>query len=255
MKSINRQLGLSWRRQQGNVLVVTALFMLVLMGASTHFYYRATASTTLAGSARDNAESLLLAESALNMMLGRFSSGLDSDGDGTTDKIEGGVIQQNMTNPAGLLMPYMYYVTAGAGIDQTQPSLLQRVADGESLGSVVGGLAGQDVSSASNVLRVNALFGAGFSPQLYTLNNNSLLIDSAAADWDSETNASKAAAWFELAQNPNDSAALDLYVQAVAAVGDSKSYVQRYVGTYYANIAIGSIAILAEASNLNRSGP
>jgi len=147
----------------------------------------------------------------------------------------------------------MFYVSTGAALDQTAPSLLQKIADGEASNAAAVVYALPRISNATATVRVNSLFiGAATRPMLYTLNNNGLLIDSVAANWNAETNTSKAAAWIEVTQDPVQADAIDLYVQAVAEVGSAHTYLQRYIGTYFASVTIGSISVLAEASNILR---
>ncbi|MFQ5470770.1 MAG: hypothetical protein ACE5EH_10765 [Gammaproteobacteria bacterium] len=244
------------KKQSGYILLLVTMFLFILMGTSAQFMNRVSDGTKLSSMVSDNSESLLLAESAMNMLMGKFANTLDSDNDAIPDNQEAGNIQSNLTNPNAFLMPYMYYVTTGAGIDQNAASLLQKVADGEASGATVEKLTQQQVASNVNLLRVNALFISNtVKPKLYTQNNNGLLIDSTAADWANESGTAKAASWIELIENPNVANALDIYVQSVAQVGISKSYVQRYVGSYFPVTTIGTIAVLAEASNINRNGP
>jgi hypothetical protein len=96
------------------------------------------------------------------------------------------------------------------------------------------------------------LFGNSFKPRLYKLTANSMLVASAQTSWDAETNPEKAAAWIEVIQNPNNTDAIDLIVQAAAQVGKAKSYVQRYVGSFSQGSTLGSVSLLSEASNINR---
>lgn len=231
---------------------MVALFMIVLIIGSSQFYNRSTDSTIISGSKRDNSESLLLAESAMNLLMGRFVNTLDSDEDGTTDSVQAGLLQLNMTAPDAFLMPYMFYATNSAGLDVTAPTLLQWVANGEAANATAATLAQPGVPAATTQLRINDLFTALNQPKLYTLNNDGLIIESAAANWAADTNISKAAVWFEITENNTQSDAVDIYVQSVAQVGTARTYIQRYIGSYFANIVIGTVPALAEASNIDR---
>lgn len=241
------------KRERGYILLLVTIFMLVLMGTSAQFFTRVTENTRMSGGMRDNNEAALLAESALNHLMGQFVNNLDANANGNADKADSGAIQVNMADPSGVLMPYMFYVSTGTALDQTAPSLLQKVADGEASNAAAAAYAVPRVGSGTATVRVNSLFiSAAMKPMLYTVNNNGLLVNSAAANWAGEANTSKAAAWIEVTQNPNQADAVDLYVQAAAEVGNAHTYLQRYVGTYFSSITIGAIAVLAEASNILR---
>jgi hypothetical protein len=226
-----------------------------------------TDSTKISGAARDSSESLLLAESAMEMLRGQFINDLDRDGivsvvacdvgGKTIDKCEAGDIRNNIATPLASMLSYMYYTSTGSALDQTQPSILQKVADGEgAFDSTTSVLASQDISTAVTRLRVNDLFTASFKPLLFTVNNNGLLVNSAAADWNTEANTQKAAAWIEVILNPGDSNAIDLYVQAASQVGNARSFLQRYVGSYFNDDTLGAlISPLAESSNIDRENP
>jgi len=171
----------------------------------------------------------------------------------TSDICEAAEIRSNMNNPSAKLFGYMYYVSSSAALEHNAPSLLQRVANGEAATVTASTLASQKVDDNTSQLRVNDLFGNGFAPKLLTLNANSLLIASNAASWDAESAPEKAAAWVEVIVNPDNPNAVDLIVQAVAQVGKAKSYVQRYAGSFSSGTTLGSVSVLSEASNIDRS--
>ncbi len=240
-------------REAGYILLMVAVFILILLGGSTQFFSRVTENTRISGGVRDNTEALLLAESALNRLMGQFVNTLDSDIDGTVDKTEAGLIQSNMADPRAFMMPYMFYTSSATALDQTRPSLLQKIADGEASNAANAPLVDARLSNAVAALRINDLFvSATTRPVLYTLNNNGMLVNSVAANWNADNSASKAAAWIETTQNPVQTDAVDLYVQSMAQTGNARCYLQRYVGTYFASVTIGSISVLAEASNIAR---
>ncbi len=241
------------QQESGYILLMVAVFILILLGGSTQFFSRVTEATRMSGGIRDNTEALLLAESALNRLMGQFVNTLDSDGNGTVDKSQAGIIQANMADPRAFMMPYMLYTSSGTALDQSRPSLLQKVADGEASNAANNALPDAHLNAAVTTLRINDLFvNAGTRPALYTLNNNGMLINSAAANWNADNSASKAAAWVEATQNPIKTDAVDLYVQSMAQTGNARCYLQRYIGTYFASVTIGSISVLAEASNIAR---
>jgi hypothetical protein len=263
MKTYPRQ-NLNTRHQSGAILLVVIFILGVLIASAMQFFSVATDSTKISGAARDSIESMLFTESAMEMLRGSFINNLDRDGvigvedcdvSGVSlDKCEASYVRKNIMAPQASLLSYMYYVSDDTAIDQTGPSLLQKLADGEAAFDTSNGqLASQKISSAVTMLRVNDLFNDDFKPLLYTVNENGLLVNSVAANWDAETSTHKAAAWFEIALNPDDNAAIDLYVQAVSQVGGARSYLQRYAGTYFDNDTLGGlVSPLAESSNINR---
>ncbi len=255
------------QRQNGAILILVLIILGVLIATSIQFFTVTTDSTKISGSARDSSESLLLAESAMEMLRGQFINDLDRDGvvsvancavNGlTVDKCEAGEIRNNIATPEPSMLSYTYYTTAGGALDQTTPSILQKVADGEgAFDTTTTPLTTHNISNGVNRLRVNDLFAAGISPLLYSVNNNGLLVSSVAANWNAETSTQKAAAWIEVILNPTDNEAIDLYVQTVAQVGNARSFLQRYVGSYYNDDTLGAlISPLAESSNINREVP
>jgi len=253
-------------KQQGAVLVLTVIFLFIMLGSSLHFFGQIVDDVKISGASRDSDESLLLAESTMELMRGRFINNLDTDqtinvvscnvGGVSLDKCEASEIGKNIDDPSAQLLPYMYYVSSATAIDQTQPTILQSIANGEATNETPSAMAEQKVSSATTKLRVNDLFGAGFNPRLFAVNTDGLLEDSAIADWDTETSIQKAAAWIEVILNPANSSAVDLYVQAVSQVGNGRSYLQRYVGTYFISDTIGElVSPLSESSGIDRETP
>lgn len=266
MKTYSRQ-SLNIQHQSGAILILVIVILGVLLATSMKFFSVATESTKISGAARDSYESLLFTESAMEMLRGQFINNLDLDGvvsvvscddSGVSlDKCEADTIRQNIMTPLASLLSYMYYVSDATAIDQTTPSLLQKVANGEGAFETTSAqLAEQKIASAVTELRVNNLFTGGFKPLLFTVNNNGLLVNSAAANWDAETSSHKAAAWIEVTLNPDVDNAIDLYVQAVSQVGNARSFLQRYVGSYYDDDTLGGlVSPLAESSNIDRSQP
>lgn len=253
-------------KQQGAVLVLTVIFLFIMLGSSLHFFRQIMDDIKISGASRDSNESLLLAESAMELLRGRFINNLDTNptinvtscnvGGISLDKCEASEIGKNINDPSAYLMPYMYYVSSATALDQTKPSILQNIANGEATNKTPSTMGAQKISLATKKLRINDLFGAGFNPRLFAVNSNGLLEDSLVADWDTETSLQKAAAWIEVILNPTNSSAVDLYVQAVAQAGNGRSYLQRYVGTYFVSDTIGAlVSPLAESSGINRDIP
>ncbi len=267
MKQVLHTVSVGYKRQKGSILILVLFILGVLITSSMHFYSEVTESTKISGASRDNAESLLLAESAMELLRGQYIRNLDTiapvqiascDVFGSSlDKCEASAIRANRNAPENFLMPYMYYVSSTNAIEKTIPTLLQKVADGEGMFETTSTtLASHKVPDAITELRVDNLFSAAFKPQLYTVDNNGVLVASAAANWAAETNDHKAAAWIEVVLNPADNTAVDLYVQATAQVGNARSFLQRYLGSYFEDDTLGAlVSPLAESSNLNREQP
>lgn len=244
---------------------MSAIFLFLLMAGSAHFYFQTSENTSASGTVRDSSQALLLAESAMELLRGQLVlSRLNTDNttrvagcvdanNVTSDICEAAEIRNNMSNPSANLFNYMYYVSSGNALENTSPTILQWVANGEQAGATASTLSSQIVANSDTQIRINDLFGNGFAPKLYTLNSNSLLVSSNASNWNAESAAEKAAVWVEVIVNPNNANAVDLIVEAVAQVGKAKTYVQRYAGTFSSSTTLGSVSVLSEASNIDRS--
>jgi len=246
---------------------MSAVFLFLLMAGSAHFYFRTSENTIASGTVRDSSQALLLAESVMELMRGELVlNRLNTDNttrvaacedpnnnNATSDICEAAEIRSNMSNPSAKLFAYMYYISASTALEHNSPSLLQRVANGEAAATTAATLSSQKVDESDSQIRINDLFGNGFAPRMYTLNSNSLLVPSNAANWNAETAPEKAVAWVEVIVNPDNANAVDLIVQAVAQVGKAKSYVQRYAGSFSSGTTLGSVSVLSEASNIDRS--
>jgi len=252
-------------KQRGAVLILTLILLAIMVGSSLHFFGQTMDNTKIAGASRDSAESLLLAESAMELMRGRFINNLDTDATVNVaacdvtgvslDKCESFELVNNISDPSASLMKYMYFVSSSTALESTTPSLLQRVANGEAANTTASILLKQNVPSTKNKLRINDLFGASFKPELFSVTSD-LIANSNAANWDAETGLQKAAAWVEVIINPANSAVVDLYVQAVSQVGNGKTYLQRYLGSYFVNDTLGGfVPAIAESSEINRDVP
>jgi Tfp pilus assembly protein PilX len=252
------------KHQKGSTLILVMIMLAIMITTSIHFFTQSTDSTKVSGAARDSTQSLLLTESAMELLRGQFINQLDTnavinntdcDVAGTSlDKCEASALLQNIATPVNDLLPYMFYVSDTSAIDHSMPSLLQTIANGEG-GFITTSLPlnSQKVSSAITELRINDMFNVEFKPMLYTVNNNGLLVQSLAANWDAEMAPQKAAAWIEVILNPDDTTAIDLYVQAISQVGNGRSFIQRYVGSYYSSDTLGGfISPLSESSEIAR---
>ncbi len=238
---------------RGFILPIVALLMIALMGASLAFFGRATDSSKLSGYSKDSTQAVLLAESALNRVFGRYVSpdvGVnDIDGNKVGDA-------NGQGRPAGpnlpLNLPYQFFLSAdGATMDQSVPGILQRVADGEARGAsaTTAAPATQAIATAPALLRVNDLFiSAATRPRLYTQGSTGLT--ASANTWAAETSPEKVAVWIEVVRDPDpaNSDWFHLYLSAAAQVGQSRAYLQRYMGRYKDTLG-GFVPTLSEARN------
>ncbi len=272
----------SFRRERGVVLLLVMVLLLITAAASIYFHNSMVSTTRISGVTRDNTESLLLAESAMEWLRGGFINTLDSeptiheagcavyvdeDTSITQDKCEAYSVRRNLdaadrsvTQLAHL--HYVYFVNDGTGADgitQVLPSVLQRVADGEAVGVADGSTRVDEdhqVLGSQAQLNLNDLFSGTAKPFVFVPNENGL-IDSTptatAASWTGVNEQEKAAAWLEFTRNTDNDEAMDIWVEAVGQAGFARSYLQRYVGTFYPPTTVGYLAALIEASNIDRS--
>lgn len=260
--------------QTGYILPFVLILLVMLMVGSASFFYRSAQGTQLSGAVRDYDQARLLAESSLNLVLGRitnFSATAPvintsaavipciaaASAPAVNDLNCNGVPDANEAKPASftptlpLPVGYEYFRTnaAGAGITEKTPGTLQRVANGEARNSG-SALADQSVPTGINALRINDLFvNANVRPLLLTQSRNGLVFSSNT--WDKEPAAEKAAVWLEVSQDPDPAHAswFSLYLCSAAQVSNAKSYIQRYVGAYTDQLGAQVIAPLSEASN------
>jgi len=220
-------------KQSGYVLLYVTILLIALVFASSKFLERTMMSMKNSGENRDSAESLLLAESAMNLVYGQFIFDGDVDGNGSIGN-EAAIdnrIPINFNDPLPYIdLHYVYYVSDGSGINSQIPMILQWVADGEAIAQGEG-ISGQIISSSTSKLIIADLFTSINSPLLYNTDETGNLVKQGTS-WNNLISTKKTAVWMELVCNPNDDGAAQLYVQAAAQVGDAKSYVQRYVGAY-----------------------
>ncbi len=266
----------SHRNQQRGLTFILVLVLLILtVSASLSFHQYLISSTRMSNATRDNSASLMLAESAMEMLRGGFINTLDSTNAMVTDScsIKGAPYDRcrahsvinSMDDPFGLEttlnsanLAYIFYVGT-SGITQTSPSILQAMANGEATAAngTFCSVNSHAVSDAACRLRIDDLFSNGRKAKLYTTNDSGRLVSSAAATWNAErrgslNNGTVAAAWMELTMNPDEAGAVDLWVESVAQVGAATSYVQRYVGTY--STAVVTDAFAGSSSGGGTSG-
>lgn len=259
--------------QSGYILPFVLVLLMLLMVGSASFFYRSAQGTQLSGATRDYDQARLLAESSMNLVLGRITnfSGASVVGTGAAvipciaaasapavnDLNCNSAPDANEAKPASftptlpLSLGYEYFLSnaPGAGITETAPGILQRVANGEAhnAGNPPGS---QSVLTSINTLRINDLFiSASLRPLLLTQGSNGLVFSSST--WDREPASEKSAVWLEVSRDPDPGHAswFSLYLCSAAQVGNAKSYIQRYVGAYTDQLGARVIAPLSEASN------
>lgn len=246
----------------------------MLMVSSASFFYRSTQGTQLSGATRDYDQARLLAESGMNLVLGRITNFSAASAVANTsaavipciaaasapavnDLNCNGAPDANEAKPASftptlpLPVGYEFFLTnaAGAGITETSPNLLQRVANGEAR-NTPNALSDQSVLTSINALRINNLFiSASLRPLLLTQSKNGLVFS--GNTWDNEPSAEKAAVWLEVSRDPDPAHAnwYSLYLCSAAQVSNAKAYIQRFIGAYTDQLGARVISPLSEASN------
>jgi hypothetical protein len=246
--------------------------LIMLMAGSAGFFYRSTQGTQLSGATRDYDQARLLAESSMNLVMGRITNFsvntpvintsaavlpciAAASAPAVNDLNCNGAADANEAKPASftpalpLPVGYEFFLSNGAGITETAPGILQRVANGEAR-NTPGGLATQSVSTNINTLRINDLFiSANVRPLLLTQGQNGLVFSNNT--WDAEPSAEKSAVWLEVSRDPDPAHAswYSLYICSAAQVSSAKSYIQRFIGAYTDQLGARVIAPLSEASN------
>ncbi len=251
-------------QQRGYILLVVLLFLAMLLTAGAHFFLKSTEHTKETGGVRDMTESLLLAESAINFVLGQYWSGAGGDFNETENLA---AFMNDQANLADILsdIPNLFYITdtgAAGELNQVKANLLQIVADGEANNVNPTSLSSArlETSTASPLtrLRINDLFdpSANFRPKLFVLNaTTGLLTPSVALNWNAEVSPVKVAVWFEAIQSPLAASSAEIYVQAVAEVDGARSYVQRVLDGFDSGNTLGSsVSALVGSSTTATTG-
>jgi len=287
------------RRQRGISLLLVLVLLVITAASSVYFHNSMVGNTRMSGAHRDNAASLLLAESAMEQLRGSYiavdcnspAEGYSQDKclayygmyDAFDSRRQGKEAKDYFFHDTGRLseflvdnLPYGFFVRkpgGNGGLTELAPSILQKVANGEAAASPGSeDFSDHWVSTTTSSFAVNDLFTETTRPVLYVpdKDNGLLVVAEGAEDWSAltlETTPEKAAAWLEFTLNPepdsrydeelppNDNrryTSVDIWVQAVGQVGFAKSYLQRYVGTYYPPRTVGGLAALIEASEIDR---
>lgn len=255
--------------QQGYILFLVLVLLIALMVGAMSFFRRANDITQLSGASRDYDLAMVQAESGGNWVLGRFTNIKDTAAfvgigcaaasmpgdlncDGTLDTVQGR--PSSFTPALPLTLGYQFYQIDTAGVtaisNNNAPRIVQMVADGEARnsGGNLGGV--QTVLTTTTRLRVNDLFvSASVRPILLVKDANGLMRRS-NNDWDTEIAAEKMAIWVEITRNPdpNKTGYFDLYLSVASKVGNSKAYLQRYLGSYGNTLGGIVVAPISEAA-------
>jgi len=225
------------RQQSGYILIVSVILLGAMLIATLQYFEQSKSSFQTSGYSRNSAEALLLAESAANMLYGQYIYG--------DDHLKG-FDEDNLNN---LPLPYMYYRSNNTNqdtpdtIDESQPGILQLIANGEARSSsrTTVNTGKHKIPGSAENLVITELFSnvdnTLVKPIIYEIDNDGKLTISTSNSWTSVTAEKKAVAWLELVKNPATNT-IKIYVQAVAQIGNSKNYVQRFVGVFKNNLGI-----------------
>lgn len=265
-----KNLSLRARQTQGYILPFILILLIMLMLGSASFFNSITSSGKLSGASKDYDQALLLAESGGNWLAGRFVNGNttayvgigcaaasmvgDLNCDGTRDDDQGHPANFAPTN-ALLALGYQFYLRDNTDAFRATGAaeILQLVADGEARNQTLNATFNNNgiLLGVTPRLRVNDLFVSATIRPLLLVQGATGLTRSTST-WNAETAPEKVSVWLELSRNPDPTHAnwFDMYVCSVAKVGDSKAYLQRYIGSY-TDPTLGStvVAPISEAAN------
>jgi len=229
------------RKQAGYIIVVTIILLGAMLLATLNYFEHSADSMQMSGYNRDASEALLLAESAMNMLYGQFIFGHDIDNTDNTNSADKDQVFDDSV-PENLPLHYMYFVGDDNTIDAIQPSILQSIANGEARSGshTAVAVSNHRVPDTATRLLVSELYTNNntLKPVLYTLDNNNELQINTVDTWTSIFNSTDraAVAWLELTRTDATDNTLRIFVQAAARIGDSRNYVQRFVGIYPNNL-------------------
>ncbi len=228
-------------RQSGYILLTVVVMLAALMVLATQFLSRSGQSVQMSGYDRDAAEAAQLTESAMNFVYGQFTYG----GDLNSDTIADNLTSFDPIKITTFTPPYLFYVSDLTSITSKTPSILQRIADGQSQ-DTKGTVNGARVPTLSAKLKVEDLFGKASMPILFSETTAGLVRNTTSGvTFEKSTAPRKAAVWVELVLSTDGRSVL-FYAQSVGRVGNSISYVQRYMGKR--NNTLGYISAVNEAS-------
>ena len=215
-------------QQQGLSLLLVLVLLVISISTSLFFHQRMVSSTRISGATRDNSESLMLAESAMERLRGGFINnfplsttatpfplyalesrdctwnaalGVFEGQDAAVCELAplpdagraagiGGKMGDTTALETALTDAVVDYMFYVGAADQILPNILQRVANAGAgvTGSTCAATGTHAVAANCNELPINTLFVDG-SPLLFTTNANGRLIGSNAANWQAELDA------------------------------------------------------------------
>jgi len=231
------------KSQQGYILILIMVLMAIMAIASVQFTARTSGSLKTFSQTRDANQSLLIAESALNTLYAHFAYNADLNQDGTPDNSA----PINMaTTPPGINLPYLYYFANNSTIGQQQPGILQSIATNEAQANPISSNNAPGFNP-NQALRIDNLYSNNAGPLTYQQNENGLLIRSQLTWTQINASKGKAIAWLEAVRDKNNDSIIKIYVQAVGEYQSSRSYVQRFAGSYSQTIG-GPLCALCESN-------
>lgn len=252
---------MSCKKQTGFVVIFVCVFMSALLLVAAQFHRYSYQHMLNSGFTRTGFEAEILAESALNLMMGEFLSGRDYFVNGIADIEEARSLVLLQNDPVQMdrlldTLPYMMYIKLNGALDEitlTQPQLLQSLANGAGQGSTQGN-ANYDRhyfyadNDQALVLDIADLFSDKRRPVLLVQDQDTgLLRRSDVQHWGNESSDIKLAAWMELVRSSGAPEDVDIYVQVFAEVHGTRRYTQRHLLTVPANRYLGDMSLITES--------
>lgn len=229
------------QQQRGYILIYVLILLAGLLAVSLQFLDRSVVTMKLADYSRSSNESLLMAESALNWLYGSYNNGGRYDG----KELDRDSLDIDTDNPNFESHPYIFFIRENNRLRSGVPDILQRMADGEARHRG-GRIDKQGVDAGANHLLIADMLNAG---QPMRFEKTDAFRVAPALDWDKSANA-RALAWIEAVRDPSQPSRVLFYAQAVGQYDSSRSYVQRYLGSYSDTLGT-DVSVLSEGSNGN----
>ncbi|MDH5232265.1 MAG: hypothetical protein OEY38_19560 [Gammaproteobacteria bacterium] len=214
------------QKNKGHVLLLVLIFLSILAVLSSQSVDRQLMETRVTVNKNDFHKSLEIAENSIHFLIGRFVSDADFNQDGVVDKDQGNIDESLVPK-----LTYSFFVSDGSGISETVPSIIQRVADGEAYGSSAI-LLSPSIALENTALRIDALFADSFAPLFFSYTDQGELLTIENQTWSQSTQHNKVCLWLETVKDPLIDNQYNVFVQAVAQSGKSKTYLQEFLGAY-----------------------
>lgn len=231
--------------QKGYILPFTLVIISILMITTSGFFQRGQNATDVSVLVRDYDLALILSESALNRVAGKFYSADtstntdfctsakkigDMNCDSTLDNMQA---MPSSTTPIDPTLSYAFIVVKGTGeINSRSPSLLASLSAGEARNTSVALTSPLILNTVTAFKMTNLFINANEHPILLKSDNNGLTFSNNT--WATETAPAKAAVFFEVVKSANtlQPTWYDVWACSFAKVNDSKAYSMKYVGSY-----------------------